>query len=263
MPTVFQALWRSFVSLARPGLWRYLLAPAFFSLLLWVGLMWFGFAALLDWLLDNPPFALFISWGMAWLAYVLACLSGWAVIFALAYLSAAVIAAIFVLPWLLEALAARDYPELARMGRENFAASTWNSLAAAALFVVGWLLSLPLWLAPGLGFILPLLLMAWFNRRTFAFDCLSAHATAEESREIRRRQALPLFMLGVALALLAHVPVLGLFVPALTAFAYLHFCLEALRQLRGGALVSLPARDADERFSDNPTFRRNRDADRE
>ena len=94
-------------------------------------------------------------------------------------------------------------------------------------------------LIPGLGLILPMLLLAWFNRQTFAFDSLAVHATAAEWQEIRRTHAVPLFILGLVLALLAHVPFLGLLVPALSALAYIHYCLEALRELRGGALVSV------------------------
>lgn len=238
MGKVIQALLRSFASLAKPGLWRYLLAPAFFSLLLWLGLAWFGLAELVAWLMNNPPMTLLASWGLEWLANFLAYLGGWMAIFALAYLTTAMLAAVFVLPWLLEKVAG-EYPELAALGKDSFMAAVWNSVAATVIFVLGWLASLPLWLIPGLGLILPMLLLAWFNRKTFAFDCLAVHATAEEWTAIRRQHAGPLFMLGLVLALLAHVPVLGLLVPALSALAYIHYCLEALRQLRGGALVTV------------------------
>lgn len=239
MAKVLSALMRSFASLARPGLWRYLLAPAGFSLLLWLGLAWFGLGELVAWLLQNPPMTLLASWGLVWLATFLAYLGGWMLIFALAYLTTAMIAAIFVLPWLLEKVAAREYPELAALGKDSFVAAAWNSVVATGLFILGWFASLPLWLIPGLGLILPLLLLAWFNRKTFAFDCLAVHATEAEWQDIRRAHAWPLFVLGLVLSLMAHVPLLGLLVPALSALAYIHYCLEALRQLRGGALVSI------------------------
>lgn len=239
MGKVIQALMRSFASLARPGLWRYLLAPAAFSFVLWIGLAWWGLSELVAWLMANPPMTLLASWGLVWLANILAYLGGWMVIFALAYLTTAMIAAVFVLPWLLEKVAGQEYPELGALGKDSFVAAAWNSVVATGLFVLGWLASLPLWLIPGLGLILPLLLLGWFNRKTFAFDCLAVHATEAEWREIRRVHAMPLFMLGLVLALLAHVPLLGLLVPALSALAYIHYCLEALRQLRSGALVSV------------------------
>ena len=88
--------------------------------------------------------------------------------------------------------------------------------------------------------ILPLFWIAWLNRRTFAYDVLSVHASDAEWRELRDKQSLPLLALGVVMAALAHVPFLGLLAPSLSALAYIHFCLEALRRLRGGAVLSIP-----------------------
>ncbi len=106
------------------------------------------------------------------------------------------------------------------------------------LFIIGWVVTLPLWLIPGLGLILPFFWMGWLNRRTFAFDALAIHATEEEWRELQRRHALPLLGLGLLMAVLAHVPYMGLLAPSLAALAYVRYCLEALRQLRQGAVVT-------------------------
>ena len=46
-------------------------------------------------------------------------------------------------------------------------------------------------------------------------------------------------MLGLTMALLAHIPVVGLLVPALAALSFVHYGLEALRRSRGGALVTI------------------------
>ena len=120
-------------------------------------------------------------------------------------------------------------------GGDSFSASLWNSGWAAVLFVMGWLLTLPLWLVPGMGLVLPLFWMAWLNRRTFAYDALAVHATDAEWRSIRRTQGFPLLGLGLLMALLAYVPFIGLLAPSLAALAYVHYCLEALRGLRQGA----------------------------
>jgi uncharacterized protein involved in cysteine biosynthesis len=125
------------------------------------------------------------------------------------------------------------------MGQDSFVAATVNSVFASILFIVGWLLTLPLWIIPGLSLILPLLLMAWLNRRTFAYDALSMHATDDEWQALRRQQKTPMFMLGLTMALFAHVPIIGLLVPALAALSFVHYGLEALRRTRGGALVTI------------------------
>lgn len=239
MAEVMLALMRSLASLRDGRVWRYMLAPALFSLLLWTGLAFWGLGALVDWLLGHPPMTILIGWGVAWLAYVLAYLGGWMAIFACAYLTASLLTALFVMPLLLKHLAATEYRDVAPMGKDSFVAAAVNSVFASILFVAGWLLTLPLWIVPGLSLLLPLLLMAWLNRRTFAYDALSMHATDAEWRDLRRQGATPLYMLGLVMALLAHVPLLGLFVPTLAALAFVHFGLESLRRARGGALVTI------------------------
>ena len=46
-------------------------------------------------------------------------------------------------------------------------------------------------------------------------------------------------IVGLTMALLAHVPFVGLLVPALAALSFVHFGLEALRRSRGGAIVTI------------------------
>ena len=233
------ALQRSLVSLGSGKVWLYILGPALAAVLFMIGVS----AAFLNYLItlfiEQPPMSWINEWGWSWLAQSLAVLGGWLVILSASYLVAMLLTAVLVLPLMLNHLAARDYPELARQGKENFVASTWNSVWAAVLFVIGWVATLPLWLIPGLGLFLPLFWMAWLNRRTFAYDALSIHASANEWRELRRDHAGALLMLGVLMALLTHVPVLGLFAPSLAALAYIHYCLEALRRLRQGAVVAV------------------------
>lgn len=169
------------------------------------------------------------QWGVFWLAKVLAVLGGWLAILSASYLVAMLLTALVVLPLMLNFLAQADYPDLARMGKDGAIAGAWNSVWAAALFVVGWLVTLPLWLIPGLGLLLPLFWMAWLNRRTFAYDALAAHATAEEWRALRKQQAMPLFMLGLAMAALTHVPFVGLLAPSLAALVYALYSLIGQR----------------------------------
>ena len=239
MGDVMLALMRSLASLRRGKVWVYVLVPAIFSLVLWVVLAIWGLGLLVDWLLGHPPMSLLIGWGLAWLAHLLAYMGGWMAIFAGAYLTASLLAAVVIMPLLLKHLSETEYRDVAPMGKDSFVAAAVNSVLASLLFIAGWLLSLPLWLVPGLSLLLPLVLMAWLNRRTFAYDALSLHATAAEWQAIRQQNKAPLFMLGLSMALLAHIPLLGLLVPALAALSFVHYGLEALRRSRGGAIVSI------------------------
>ena len=239
MSAVMLAVQRSFTTLGRGRVWLYMIVPALLALLVMIGLAWLALEQLVAVFLEQPPMSWVTAWGALWLAHLLAALGGWLVILSATYLVARVLTAVIVLPLLLNHLAEVDYPELARMGADSFVAASWNSVWAAVLFIAGWLLTLPLWLIPGFGLVLPLFWMAWLNRRTFAYDALSAHASDAEWRELRRQQAMPLLGLGLVMALLTYVPFVGMFAPSLAALAYIHYCLEALRRLRQGAVVSV------------------------
>ena len=236
-----RALQRTLISLGRGQVWMYILIPAVLAMLVMVGLS----ALLLDYLvssfIEQPPMSWLAGWGAFWLAKVLAALGGWLVILSASYLAAMLLTAVAVLPLMLTHLAATDYADLARLGRDSLAASAWNSVWAAFLFLIGWVVTLPLWLIPGLGLVLPLFWMAWLNRKTFAFDVLAAHATEAEWRALRRQHAFPMLMLGLLMAALTHIPFLGLLAPSLAALAYIHYGLESLRRLRNGAVVSVQA----------------------
>ncbi|MBK1680229.1 EI24 domain-containing protein [Rhodocyclus tenuis] len=239
MPEMVVALVRSLRTLAWARIWLYVLGPAVVSLLAWIALALFVLDRFVALLLDQPPLSWLSGWGAVWLAKLLAVLGGWALVLAAATLTAILLTAIFVLPLLLRQVAAREYPDLAALGSDSTAASTWNSVSAAALFAVGWVVTLPLWLIPGAALVLPLFLLAWLNRRTFAYDALAVHASDDERRQLLQQQRVPLLALGGVAAVLAHVPLLGLLAPTLAALAYIHFCLEALRQLRRGAVVTV------------------------
>ena len=239
MGDVVLALMRTLGSLRSGRIWVYVAAPAVVSLVLWIFLALRGLGVMVEWLLGHQPMTLLIGWGIAWLATLLAYMGAWMAIFASAYLIVSLLAAIVIMPLLLKHLAETDYRDVAPMGKDSFVAAAVNSVVASILFVIGWLLTLPLWIIPGLSLVLPLLLMAWYNRRTFAYDALSLHATADEWEQLRPQTRGPMFMLGLTMALLAHVPLLGLLVPALAALSFVHYGLEALRRSRGGAVVSI------------------------
>jgi CysZ protein len=239
MTEVLLALRRSLTTLGRGRVWLYMLGPAIFALIIMIGLSAFLLDQLVAAFVEQPPMSWIAAWGAFWLAHLLAALGGWLVILSASYLVAMILTAVVVMPLLLNHLAKVDYPDVAQMGSDSFVAASWNSVWAAVLYILGWLVTLPLWLIPGFGLILPFFWMAWLNRRTFAYDALSVHATAVEWRELRRQQAMPLLALGFVMAVLTHVPFVGMFAPSLAALAYIHFCLEALRRLRQGAVVTV------------------------
>jgi hypothetical protein len=233
------ALGRTLGSLRHGKVWFYVLMPALLALLVTIGLAVWALGWMVQQMMELPPMTLLVGWGLVTLAHILAYLGGWMGIFAVAYLLAMVLAAVVILPLILRHLSHNDYSDVAAMGRDSFTAAAVNSVVAAVVFAVAWVITIPLWLIPGFSLLVPLLLMAWLNRRTFAYDALSMHATDDEWRALRLRHKAPLFMLGLTMALLVHVPIIGLLVPALAALSFVHYGLEALRRSRSGAIVTI------------------------
>ena len=239
MGDVMLALARTFGSLRTGKVWLYVLTPALLSLLLAIGLAIWVLGWAVEQMMAFPPMNLLVGWGLVWLAHILAYLGGWMAIFALAYLTASLLAAIVIMPLMLRHLSQGEYRDVAAMGKDSFVAAAVNSIGASLIFIVAWVVTIPLWLIPGFSLLVPLLLMGWLNRRTFAYDALSMHATDGEWASLRAAQKTPLFMLGLTMALLAHIPLVGLLAPALAALAFVHFGLEALRRSRGEAVVTI------------------------
>ena len=210
-------------------LWQ-ALWPPLVSLLGWVAVAWLTWAPLSGWLLGHLPQWPWLDWLGPWLVH-----AALALCFApLIYVTALLLVAAFALPRMMAIVAARDYPEVSRRGTP--AAAFWgsigNTLAAGAIFVAGWLLCLPLLLVPGGLLVLPLLWGAWLNQRTFRFDVLAEHATADERRALIVQERSRFWGAGFVSALAAHVPFANALAPAPAALLFAHLGLSALRRLR-------------------------------
>ncbi|EXI81848.1 MAG: hypothetical protein AW10_00929 [Candidatus Accumulibacter appositus] len=148
MTEIVLALGRSLRTLGGGRVWLLFFGPAAVALVIWIVLMVFALESLIATLVEQPPMTWLAGWGAVWLAKLGAVLGGWLLILAAAFITAMLLAAIFVMPLLLNHVALADYPELARVGKDSVVAGAWNSVAALLLYIVGMLLTLPLWLVP-------------------------------------------------------------------------------------------------------------------
>lgn len=131
------------------------------------------------------------------------------------------------------------------------------SLGATLLAVLVMVVSLPLWLIPPFGLLLPPLIWGWLTYRVMAFDALAGHATVQERVTLLQDHRLPLLVMGVVSGYLGAAPsalwaVLGAFsvvvapvlivvsvwvytlVFAFSSLWFSHYLLTALRDLRAG-----------------------------
>lgn len=240
MTEILRAFGRSLKSLTQRGVLWHLVWPTLVALALWLGVA-FAFwpttvHGLMGWIVGLPWLGVWISTSEMGTAAVLVLVQ---ILLALllvplVYVTAALLVAAIGLPLMLERVAARDYADLElRRGGSNLG-SVWNACKAGVLFLLGFLLTLPLWLIPGVGLVLSVLLAARLNQRAFSYDALMLHADREELTRIPKSQWRGTFGVGVGSALLAYIPVVNLFAPAFCGLAFAHFLLEALRRDRAG-----------------------------
>lgn len=162
--------------------------------------------------------------------------------------------AILMTPSIVALVAKRRFPALeARRGANGWQTTAW-SLWITLVALLAMAITLPLWLLPLFGLMLPPLIWGWASGRIFAFEVLAEHASAEERRTLLHTHRGPLLMMGVIAGFMGAVPalvwtagVLALVLAPLLlivsvwlytlvfAFAaawFAHYALAALQQLR-------------------------------
>jgi len=146
-------------------------------------------------------------------------------------LTALVITALFGMPALIRVVAERDYPDLGRENGGGMIGSVWNAGIAIIVFIVLWVVTLPLWLI-GVGVIVPFVAAAWLNQRLFRYDAIAEHADADEMAALFKQERGGWWGLGMLTGLLQFVPLLNLLAPVVAALAFIHFGLARLARVR-------------------------------
>jgi len=249
-----QSLIRAFLSLLHPRMLALMLWPALTALALWLALalaFWGRAVAAADAILRGTPL---VEWMMTVgpLAAVAAQL-GWILLVLLfvplVLVTATLIIGVFAMPLMLNHVAAKDFPRLARRRGSaigitigSATGSAWNSLVALCWFALLVVATLPLWLLPPLWPVLPALLLCYLNYRVFAYDALAEHASPDELSQLLRQERTAWFALGMAAALAGHVPLFGLFAPVYGGLAFIHYALARLEALREAPIEGVARR---------------------
>lgn len=240
MTRVPVALLQGLRSAFAPRMLALVLVPLLAALALWLlvdVLLWQRLVAAAEALIRYGEAAQWISSGLAhflsqWIVAVVLLLLLWPLTQATALLVTSTVA----MPIMLEAVAARDYPQLQRRRGGTVIGSIVNALLATSIYLLLWIVTLPLWLFGLPALLLPVLLNGWLNARLFRYDALAEHASAEEYRQFIAAQGGALWLLGGVVAVLQAVPLLNLFIPVYGGLVFIHFSLTRLTQMRRGAL---------------------------
>lgn len=238
MESILRSLQRAAQDLLAPRMLSLAFWPMGLSLLAWGLLAWlFGAtwkAEIAAFLATTPLNDLALWLGAEWL-------TAYAAMFVLAllwlpamYVTALLITSLALMPLIVGFVAERYYPELDRRRGGSLTGSVVNGLVALVLFLLAWVVLLPVWLFAPFGIAVSVLLNAWLNQKLFMYDALSEHASDSELTGLRHVGGWRLFTLSGLLGLLHFVPIVNLLAPVYMALAFTHHGLEGLDRARRG-----------------------------
>ena len=240
MNDIARALGRALVSQFHPRMLWLAVWPFLVALVFWGVLGFFFREPAIAWIAGFAQLSTLGSWieaGFAWAGVtgglvVLAAIIYIALVFALMVLTALLIIATVAMPTVVEHVASRDYPNLVRKNGGTWLGSLGNALWISVVFVIGFVLTIPLWLLGPLALLVPLLWWGWATARMFRYDVLVIHASSEERATLFSRHGKAFFAIGTTVSLLNFVPPLFFLVPILGGLAFTHYGLRALERLR-------------------------------
>lgn len=240
LPAVTQAFWRAMRSQLHPSMIFALFLPIFITLVLAIILLWFGFSPLNEWIktqFDQSALPLYFDpWvgaaGLLWLKTWLLPFIALFMLLPIAGIAGLAMTAVWIMPWVLAHLSTRNYPDVRAEGRHAVVLSVWNAIWVSVVFVLGWFITLPLWLIPPLGLILSVFWWTFAFTKMMRIDALVDHASPIELKLILRQRNLGFWVIGLICALLNLFPPAWVFLPVFSGLVYAHYCFEALRTLR-------------------------------
>jgi len=283
MMPIFTSLLRAIASQLHLRMLLLTLLPLLIGLGLWGLLLWQGLQPLIDqlhqWFSDYSLFRgageRLDAWGLSAIRTLMVPLLAMWLLLPLMILSALFLVVLLSMPAIARHVATNFHPQLVMRHGGSFAGSLWVSLSSFAMFLIIWLVTLPLNLVPLFALFIQPLLWGWLTSRVMAYDALADFADADERRAILNRQRWSLLTIGVVTGSLGAVPsllwlggavsiILFPLLAALAIWLYLlvfvfsglwfqHYCLDALARLRSipiaandpGRIIDINQRGAD------------------
>lgn len=242
-PAVAQAFVRALRSQIHPSMIFALFLPVIVTLILAILLLWVGFTPLSQWMavqFDQSSVALYLDpvvgtaallWLKAWLVPFLAIF----MLLPLAGIIGLAVTAVWIMPWVLSHLSRHHYSDVKAQGRHATVISVWNALWVSVVFVLGWFVTLPLWLIPPLGLVLSVFWWAFAFTKMMRVDALVDHALPQERQLIWRQRHKGFWVIGLICALINLFPPAWVFLPVFSGLVFAHYSFEALRQIRAQA----------------------------
>ena len=271
MTPVFLSFFRALVSQLHIRMLLLTILPFVLAVALWGVALWQGLQPLIDqlhaWFADYGLFhsagEMLDSIGLNAVRAILVPLLAMWLLLPFMIVTALVLVGSMAMPAIARHVGQRLYPQLEMRHGGSFAGSLWVSLSAFVVFIIAWLLTLPLNLIPLFALFVQPLLWGWLASRVMAYDALADYADKDERMQIMARHRWPLLAIGIVTGSLGAAPGLlwlggvmsVIFFPVLAAISiwlyllvfvfsglwFQHYCLDALARLRSHPVKDSPA----------------------
>jgi len=239
--------------------------PFVLSLAIWGFVLWLGLPPMLDWLhhffTDAQGTAVgggILSWinGDAIEAAVVPLLAMW-VLLPLMILTALIFVATMAMPTIASHVGQRQYGDIEKRRGGSLLGSLWVSSSTFCVFLLLWVVTLPLSMIPPLTFVIQPALWGWLTYKVMAYDALADYADVEERQTILHQHRWQLLAIGAITGAMGAAPTLlwlggalsVIFFPLLAGVAiwlyvlvfvftglwFQHYCMEELATMRVAA----------------------------
>jgi hypothetical protein len=258
------SFFRAIGSQCRPRMLLLTLLPFIVATGLWFFLLWLGIQPLIDviqeYFVANNIHAASGKWltfvGLAaFKTFIVPLIAMW-LLLPLMVATALIFVSVIAMPALVRFVGTRYHPQLERRHGGNFLTVLWITVKSLFIFVVLWIVTLPLSSLPLLGIAVQPLLWGWLTCKLVASEVFALYADPHEQDELMRRHRWSLLTIGTLCGLLGMVPGLlwmcgalaALFFPILIPLSiwlyvlvftfsglwFSHFGLTAIAALRQG-----------------------------
>jgi hypothetical protein len=239
------------------------LLPCLMSLAVWGTLLYVGMQPLIDSVQalfeqyggHKASGGMLSMFGMGMLKTVAVPLLAMLLLLPLMILTSLLFMGLAAMPAIGRYVGARQFPQLAMKQGGSLIGSLALNLGTMLLFVLLWLLTLPLYFFPPVALVAQVALWGWMTARVMSYDVLAAHASDDERRVLVRTHRRPLLAIGMVSGAAGALPgivwiggalisvVLFPFLAIISIWLYVvififtglwfqYYCLQALQDLR-------------------------------
>ncbi|HEY8026471.1 MAG TPA: EI24 domain-containing protein [Burkholderiaceae bacterium] len=205
---------RAVASQMHPRMLLLTLLPFGCATLLWGFLLWLGLQPLIDiigrYFAQHDTFAVSGKWlafmGLAALKTLIVPLIAMWLLLPLMLVTALIFVGLMAMPAIVRHVGRHYHPALERRHGGNLLTLLWVTVSSLSIFVILWIVTLPLCALPVVGFAIQPLLWGWLTCRLIASEVLAVYADKAECVELMRKHRWHLLAIGTLCGAMGVAP---------------------------------------------------------